>query len=82
VRSPSPEVVATAASHREPRLVREAHEEIGLPPLATTLLGTLGSVSTLSSGSLVLPVVGAVEHDLTSLRTSDEVERVFVASLA
>jgi 8-oxo-dGTP pyrophosphatase MutT (NUDIX family) len=41
--------------------LREAHEEIGLPPSAVELVGTLAPVRTFVTGYLVFPHVGLIE---------------------
>jgi 8-oxo-dGTP pyrophosphatase MutT (NUDIX family) len=56
--------------------LREAHEEIGLDPTLTELLGALPPVHTHVSGILVTPFVGAVDG-YPALTVSDgEIERV------
>jgi 8-oxo-dGTP pyrophosphatase MutT (NUDIX family) len=41
--------------------LREAHEEIGLPPAAVELVGTLAPVRTFVTGYVVFPHVGVIE---------------------
>lgn len=42
--------------------LREAHEEVGLPPANVEVLGALSPVGTLVTGFAVYPVVGWVDH--------------------
>jgi 8-oxo-dGTP pyrophosphatase MutT (NUDIX family) len=42
--------------------LREAHEEVGLPPHNVEILGALSPVGTFVTGFAVYPVVGWVEH--------------------
>ena len=45
----------------EQTALREAHEEIGLPPEAVELVGTLAPVSTFVTGYVIHPHVGLIE---------------------
>lgn len=62
--------------------LREAEEEIALPPSTVELIGVLDPLSTLTSGSLITPFVGVV-HDRPKLRPNPaEVEAVLHVPLA
>lgn len=62
--------------------LREAHEEVALPPHHVEILGTLEPLTTVVSSSRITPFVGFVEQ-LPSLRPSAvEVERIFDVALA
>lgn len=61
--------------------LREAHEEIGLDPSATTLLGALAPVHTFVSSILVVPFVGTLER-APRFRVNDaEIDEVLVFRL-
>jgi len=63
--------------------LREASEEVGLDPGAVEMIGSLGRLTTVSSGSLISPFV-AVSQGRPSLRVASSVEvaRVFDVALA
>lgn len=61
--------------------LREAHEEVALPPGAVDVLGTLDPYRT-GTGFLITPVVGVVPPGLTLQAHPDEVEEVFHVPLA
>ncbi|QCR36368.1 CoA pyrophosphatase [Nissabacter sp. SGAir0207] len=56
--------------------LREAHEEVGIPPEAVQVLGQLGPVES-STGFQVTPVVGLVSPDIVLQPNADEVAEVF-----
>ena len=56
--------------------LREAQEEIGLPPEAVRVIGTLPAVGS-SSGFQVTPVVGIIAPDLPLQPSADEVDAIF-----
>jgi 8-oxo-dGTP pyrophosphatase MutT (NUDIX family) len=56
--------------------LRETHEEVGIPPGAVEVVGTLECVDT-GSGFRVLPVVGLVDPSVTFALDTFEVEYVF-----
>ena len=60
--------------------LREAEEEIGLPPLAVTVLGILTLSFTLLP-SVVCPVVGIIPEDFLPHRNPSEIEYAFYVSL-
>jgi 8-oxo-dGTP pyrophosphatase MutT (NUDIX family) len=62
--------------------LREAEEEIGLPPPAVEVVAELEPISTVTSRFLVAPFVGVV-NELPQLRADPrEVERVFDVALS
>jgi 8-oxo-dGTP pyrophosphatase MutT (NUDIX family) len=61
--------------------LREAEEEIGLPPAAAVVVGRLPSFLTISD-YLVVPVVAVVPPDLPLAPRAGEVERLFEVPLA
>jgi len=65
----------------EAAALREAHEEIGLPPGQVRILGRLGEYVT-RTGFHVTPVVGAVRPPLDLRPDPHEVEEVFEVPLA
>ena len=65
----------------EAAALREAEEEIGLPPANVSLLGSLAAHETVT-GFLVTPVLGHVRADFTPRRDPEEVEEVFAVPLS
>ena len=61
--------------------LREAHEEIGLPPAQVEILGRLPTHETVTSFT-VTPVLGWVTGDFTPVPEPGEVEEVFTVPLA
>ncbi|MCC6645336.1 MAG: CoA pyrophosphatase [Polyangiaceae bacterium] len=61
--------------------LREAHEEIGLPPRAVEVLGALDPYTTIT-GYVVTPYVAWVTEGFTPVADEREVARVFHAPLA
>jgi 8-oxo-dGTP pyrophosphatase MutT (NUDIX family) len=61
--------------------LREAEEEIGLPPSAVTIIATLDAYRT-GTGYRVTPVIGTVAPDLSLVPAEAEVAAVFEAPLA
>lgn len=61
--------------------LREAHEEIGLPPSYVEVLGVLDDLPTIT-GFLITPFVGWVDRPFTPMPHAGEVARVFSAPLA
>jgi 8-oxo-dGTP pyrophosphatase MutT (NUDIX family) len=61
--------------------LREAREEVGLPPEEVTVLGRLGEVPT-PSGFLIVPFVARVDSGWIPQRASEEVRRVLTPSFA
>ncbi|MFM7252141.1 MAG: NUDIX hydrolase [Ilumatobacteraceae bacterium] len=66
--------------------LREAHEEVGLPPDAVTVLGALDPISTWVSRSWIVPIVGIARDGADAWRhlapASVEVDRVMWVPLA
>ena len=62
--------------------LREAEEEIGLPPAAVTLQGALPPVGTFVTGYRVFPFVGTIERGHVWRPAEAEVERVLEFTLA
>ncbi|MFZ0665365.1 MAG: CoA pyrophosphatase [Acidimicrobiales bacterium] len=62
--------------------LREAHEETGLDPASVSVVGQLSSLLTLSSTSLITPIVGVIPLRPTLVGSPAEVARVFDVSLA
>jgi 8-oxo-dGTP pyrophosphatase MutT (NUDIX family) len=56
--------------------LRESEEEIGLPPSAVTVLGTLGNLL-MPSGYCVTPIVGLVADDTPLAASPREVAHIF-----
>ena len=66
----------------EQAALREAHEEVALPPSSIDLVGRLHPLSTVVSLSFIVPVVG-VMRDAPELRAAvAEVDRILWVSLA
>lgn len=61
--------------------LREAEEEIGLPPDGVELIGALPPVGTFVTGYKVFPFVGWIEDDHTWRPQATEVEQVLELSL-
>jgi len=61
---------------------REAHEEVGLDPSVVTVVGHLTAMPTVSSNTLMTPVVAVLEGRPTTSPAPDEVSRVFDVALA
>ncbi len=57
--------------------LREAEEELGVPPGAVDPLGYLNSVPVTHSGFLVTPLVGLLRHPFTPRVQTSEVEAYF-----
>jgi 8-oxo-dGTP pyrophosphatase MutT (NUDIX family) len=68
-------------SHAVAAALREAHEEIGLPPTCVEVLGELPAFFT-GTGFSVTPVVGLVPTEVVFRPNPGEVEQVFEVPLA
>jgi 8-oxo-dGTP pyrophosphatase MutT (NUDIX family) len=62
--------------------LREAHEEVGIPPDAVEVIGALEPMSTFVSDFAVWPIAGIVSPDVEIVPNPSEVERVFEVSLS
>src|SRR5262245_8222353 len=62
--------------------LREAHEEIGVPPADVDVLGTLTSIPVVVSGHLLQPVVGVAWRRPAFVVGEPEVERLIGMPLA
>jgi 8-oxo-dGTP pyrophosphatase MutT (NUDIX family) len=60
---------------------REAHEEIGLPPEAVTILGALQPTPTIATNYAVYPFVGLIEPGMEWVLSPREVAEVLELSL-
>jgi 8-oxo-dGTP pyrophosphatase MutT (NUDIX family) len=61
--------------------LREAHEEIGLPPGAVTILGALQPTPTIATNYAVYPFVGLIEPGMEWVLSPREVAEVLELSL-
>ena len=61
--------------------LREAYEEVSLAPSAVTVVGSLDTISTFVSKSIISPIVGFIPPSLTLVPDSGEVARIFTVSL-
>jgi 8-oxo-dGTP pyrophosphatase MutT (NUDIX family) len=62
--------------------LREAEEEVGLDPAAVTVVGHLTAMPTVSSNTLMTPVVATLASRPATHPAPDEVARVFDVALA
>src|SRR5436309_11555140 len=62
--------------------LREAHEEIGLPPDAVQILGALQPTPTIATNYAVYPFVGRIEHGHIWRPSATEVAEVLELSLS
>jgi 8-oxo-dGTP pyrophosphatase MutT (NUDIX family) len=62
--------------------LREAYEEVGLDPSSVTVVGHLTAMPTVSSNTLMTPVVAVLAGRPTTTPAPDEVARVFDVALA
>ena len=73
------------ADHEDDDLIatalREAHEEIGLPPGAVTILGALQPTPTIATNYAVYPFVGLIEPGMEWVLSPREVAEVLELSL-
>ncbi len=71
-----------AGESPEAAALREAEEEISLPPEMVEVIGRLTPLSTFSSRAAITPVVGVVSGRPAVLANPSEVEHVFDVALA
>ncbi len=62
--------------------LREAHEEVGIPPSRVEVLGYLPAIDTVEFSLMVIPVVGRVETPLNLVPSEREVARVYTPLLS
>jgi 8-oxo-dGTP pyrophosphatase MutT (NUDIX family) len=62
--------------------LREAHEEVGIPPGSVDVIGALPTMSTLTSGIIVSPFVGAIPASTAMKPSPDEVAEIFDVPLS
>lgn len=62
--------------------LREAEEEVGLDPRAVDVVGELDHLATVTSGSFIVPWVGALDRRPSLMSASAEVEAVLEVSLS
>lgn len=61
---------------------REAYEEVGLDPSSVEIVGELDHLSTITSGSFIVPFVGFLPSQPSLVASPDEVEAVLHVPLA
>ena len=61
--------------------LREAWEEVGLPPDSVRIIGQLESLMTMASASSITPYIGVIDHVPELVPSPHEVERIFDVSL-
>jgi 8-oxo-dGTP pyrophosphatase MutT (NUDIX family) len=61
---------------------REAHEEIGLEPEAVERIGELDHLSTITSGSVIIPYVGALQGQPALTPNPNEVDAILYVALS
>jgi 8-oxo-dGTP pyrophosphatase MutT (NUDIX family) len=66
----------------EAAALREANEEVALDPSAVRLHGRLEPISTMATGSFIVPVLGTVDQCPTLRPAVDEVDRIMWVPLA
>ena len=66
----------------EAAALREAHEEVALEPSEVQVRGMLDPISTMASGSFIVPVVGTVDRPPVLRPAAAEVDRIMWVPLA
>jgi len=66
----------------EAAAVREAFEEVALDPTGVALCGRLDPISTMTTGSFIVPVVGTLDGRPTLWPAAAEVERIMWVPLS
>lgn len=61
--------------------IREAHEEVGLPAEAVTVVGGLSVITTRDPNNLIVPVVAKVKRPAQLVRQPEEVEVILEPSI-
>jgi 8-oxo-dGTP pyrophosphatase MutT (NUDIX family) len=62
--------------------LREAHEEVGIPPRSVDVIGALPTMNTLTSGIIVSPFVGAIPASTAMKPSPEEVAEIFDVPLS
>jgi 8-oxo-dGTP pyrophosphatase MutT (NUDIX family) len=62
--------------------LREAHEEVGIPPRSVDVIGALPTMSTLTSGIIVSPFVGSIPAATAMRPSPGEVAEIFDVPLS
>lgn len=75
-------IVETWDGSRLETALREAQEEIGLPPSAVDILGTLDDTETRATQFVITPFVGMVSQPVSYTPDGKEIERVLEVPLA
>ena len=75
-------IVETWDGSRLETALREAQEEIGLPPSAVEILGTLDDTETRATQFVITPFVGMVSQPVSYTPDGKEIERVLEVPLA
>ena len=75
-------IVETWDGSRLETALREAKEEIGLPPSAVEILGTLDDTETRATQFVITPFVGMISQPVHYIPDGKEIERVLEVPLA
>ncbi len=75
-------IVETWDASRLETALREAKEEIGLPPSAVEILGALDDTKTRATGFVITPFVGLIREPVSYAPDGREIERVLEVPLA
>ncbi len=75
-------IVETWDASRLETALREAKEEIGLPPSAVEILGALDDTETRATGFVITPFVGLIREPVRYAPDGREIERVLEVPLA
>ena len=75
-------IVETWDGSRLETALREAHEEIGLPPEAVEVIGTLDDTETRATSFVITPFVGLIREAVRYVPDGKEIERVLEVPLA
>ena len=75
-------IVETWDGSRLETALREAQEEIGLPPSAVDILGTLDDTETRATQFVITPFVGMISQPVSYTPDGKEIERVLEVPLA
>ncbi len=75
-------IVETWDGSRLETALREAHEEIGLPPEAVEVIGTLDDTETRATRFVITPFIGLVRQPVRYTPDGEEIERILEVPLA